>query len=83
MGLPEHWLVGGFAIFMAGGLVQAYRTGIMNHEDGPLDINENPLAFALLVAVQIVIVAMLSWIAAGPEMVALWRWIEPVAMWRP
>ena len=46
-----------------------------------LDINENPLAFALLVGAQIVIVAMLSWIAAGPEMVALWRWIAPVAMW--
>lgn len=79
----ERVLVGGFAIFMAGGLVQAYRTGIMSHEDGPLDINDNPLAFALLVLANLFCIVILTWIAAGHELAALWRLIAPIAMWRP
>ena len=79
----ERVLAGGFAVFMAGGLVIAYRSGILSHEDGDVNLNEHPLAFSLLVVVNVFCVAVLAWLAAGQELAALWRVVAPIATWRP
>ncbi|WP_375412265.1 hypothetical protein [uncultured Bradyrhizobium sp.] len=79
----DRVLAGSFAVFMACGLVRAFRSGIIGHEDGPLDLNEHPLAFSMLVAVNLCCVAMLAWLAAGQEVTTLWRLAAPTVGLKP
>jgi hypothetical protein len=70
-------ILGLLAAFMLWMLIRALRSGTIFSDGFGYDSNERPMMFALVGATHVAGICLFSWLAAGGDIAAFWRFAMP------